>query len=141
MLMKCISWATNIVNIIIFTTLWLGGKERRLLYFPTMHFSGFVFLLVEAEGGGHSTFFLVGMCGLDFWTWGLVSRFLSKTGALELISCKIFKLFDKNCGQIWASGAEIVMFKKKNICFGGKCHIFLSNVGLVNGLVPQHDVV
>ena len=42
-----------------------------------------------------------------------MSGFSLKTGALELIFCKIFKLFDNNCSQISASEAENNFQKKK----------------------------
>ena len=106
-----------------------------------------VFLLPPGRGVCIQLF-----CSLDFWTWslwadklqwkwGLVSRFSLKTGALELIFCQIFKLFTKIAVKFELLELKIVIFSKNFLLSKGKCHIFLSNEGLVNGLVPQLGVL
>ena len=104
-----------------------------------------VFLL--PPGGGGTQLF----CSLDFrtwglwadklqWKWGLVSRFSSKTGALELIFCKIFKLITKIAVKFELLELKIVIFSIFFFFFllwKGKISHFSFKWGLVNGLVPQ----
>ena len=56
--------------------------------------------LTQTPGGGHSTFFQVGVCGPDFWSLGLANGYLPlKRGACEL---KISKF-----GGLWAESFQI----------------------------------
>ena len=57
-------------------------------------------------GGGHSTFFQVGVCGPDFQSVGLVNWYLPlKRGACELKIPKFGGLWTENF-QIWGLWAE-----------------------------------
>ena len=61
---------------------------------------------MDPGGGGHSTFFQVGVCGPDFQSVGLVNWYLPlKRGACELKIPKFGGLWTENF-QIWGLWAE-----------------------------------
>ena len=65
--------------------------RENLRQFKAYLFNSDVLWSIQVPGGGHSTFFWVGMCGPDFHTWGFnIGRdFVVKVGSLELKFCEI----------------------------------------------------
>ena len=74
------------------------------------------FLLCATPGGGHSTFFQVGVCGPDFQSVGLVNWHLPlKRGACELKISKFRGLWAKIWVKIEAVEAKISKFSQKGV--------------------------
>ena len=76
------------------------------------------------RGGGHSTFFQVGVCGPDFRTVGLANWYLPlKRGACELKISKFMGLWTENF-QIWAMGAYELKISKFGLKFEWKLRLW-----------------